>query len=154
MLKGNEYYVIVKFVTGEEVMAAMTDEDVDYVELLYPMVIRVMSTVDGNLISQRIAAAPYCQYSEDKYFKIKRSNVMFVKKLNELFVPHYTRMVEELETPVLATIDSDGMIRRLEEEAETLSDEEILEQISILESTQSEEEELVRSFIKGNDTFH
>jgi hypothetical protein len=154
MLKGNEYYVIVKFVTGEEVMAAMTDEDIDYVELLYPMLIRVMQTVDGNFASQRVAAAPYCQYSEDKYFRIKRSNIVFVKKLHELFVPHYTKMVEELEAPVLATIDSDGTIRRLQEEVENMTDEEILEQISILEATPTEEEELIRNFIKGNDTFH
>ena len=37
MLSGDEFYVVCKFTSGEQVMAVLKAEDIQHVELEYPM---------------------------------------------------------------------------------------------------------------------
>ena len=91
-LDGNELCVIVKLVSGENVMAVLQDEDEQYVELLYPMSIR---SIPVSTSKESVVAAPLCQYSDDDTYLIDKRNVLFIKKLSHVLIPHYYNMVEE-----------------------------------------------------------
>jgi hypothetical protein len=91
-LDGNELCVIVKLVSGENVMAVLQDEDDQYVELLYPMSIR---SIPVSTSKESVVAAPLCQYSDDDTYLIDKRNVLFIKKLSHVLIPHYYNMVEE-----------------------------------------------------------
>lgn len=157
----NEFYVIVKLVSGEQVMATLTDEDEGYVELHQPMVIRMVPFINNGKAHEHVTAAPLCQFSDDSYFRIPRSNIMFVKKLHEVLIPHYTRIVADHETTALVHHDGKGNVKRAEdldwgdeEEVESLTTEEIQRRIDILESIVEKEEENQTTFVEGNDTVH
>lgn len=159
----NEYFVIVKLVSGEQVMATLTDEDEGYVELHQPMVIRMVPFINNGKAHEHVTAAPLCQFSDDSYFRIPRSSIMFVKKLHDILVPHYTRIVDDHEATVLVKHDSKGNVKRAEdldwgdeEEVESLTTEEIQRRIDILESLaeKEEQEEELTTFVEGNDTVH
>ena len=153
----NEHFVIVKLVSGEQVMATLTSEDATTVELQYPMVIRMIPFVDGERAHEHVTAAPLCQFSDDKTFRIPKTNIMFVKKLHEVLIPHYNRIVDEHENTILVRSDKTGNIERIKED---LTVEDIQKRIDMLESiagierdTEGEEEE-TRYYVEGNETLH
>lgn len=153
----NEHFVIVKLVSGEQVMATLTNEDATTVELQYPMVIRMVPFIQGDRAHEHVTAAPLCQFSDDKTFRIEKANIMFVKKLHEILIPHYNRIVDEHENSVLVRSDKTGHIERVQEE---LTVEDIQKRIDMLESiagierNTEEEEEETRYYVEGNDTVH
>jgi len=153
----NEHFVIVKLVSGEQVMATLTDEDATTVELQYPMVIRMVPFIQGDRAHEHVTAAPLCQFSDDKTFRIPKSNIMFVKKLHEIMIPHYNRIVDEHENTILVKSDKTGNIERVKEE---LTVEDIQKRIDMLESIAGiereteEEEEETRYYVEGNETVH
>jgi hypothetical protein len=98
MLDGTELCVIIKLVSGENVMAVLQDEDEQYVELLHPMSIRTMPVSPSK---ETVVAAPLCQYSEDDTYLIDKKNVLFIKKLSHYLIPHYYNMVHEFGEPQL-----------------------------------------------------
>ena len=153
----NEHFVIVKLVSGEQVMATLTNEDDTTVELHYPMVIRMIPFINDGSAHEHVTAAPLCQFSDDKTYRIPKTNIMFVKKLHDVLIPHYNRIVDEHEHTVLVRSDKTGHIERIQEE---LTVEDIQKRIDMLESIAGierdteEEEEETRYYIEGNETLH
>ena len=153
----NENFVIVKLVSGEQVMATLASEDATTVELQYPMVIRMVPFIQGDRAHEHVTAAPLCQFSDDKTFRIPKSNIMFLKKLHEIMIPHYNRIVDEHENTILVKSDKTGNIERVKEEL-TVEDIQkridMLESIAGLERETEEEEEETRYYVEGNETVH
>ena len=153
----NEHFVIVKLVSGEQVMATLTNEDDTTVELHYPMVIRMIPFINDGSAHEHVTAAPLCQFSDDKTYRIPKTNIMFVKKLHDVLIPHYNRIVDEHEHTVLVRSDKTGHIERIQEE---LTVEDIQKRIDMLESIAGierdteEEDEETRYYIEGNETLH
>lgn len=165
MIADDEFFAIVKLVSGEQLMTILTAEDESYVEIKYPMVLRLHPAVVQGQATEHVTAAPWCQFSEDKYYRLHRSNVMFVKKLHEMIVPHYKRLVHEHEEDVLVRQDKHGNVHRdqldWEGEEEPLTLEEINKRIDMLQAiadatvTHKEEDETENSvYVEGNDTLH
>jgi hypothetical protein len=97
-LDGNELCVIVKLISGENVMAVLQNEDEQYVELLHPMNIR---TIPVNQNTETVVASPLCQFSDDETYLIDKKNVLFIKKLSNYLIPHYYNMLEKNGEPSL-----------------------------------------------------
>jgi hypothetical protein len=86
---------------------------------------------------------------------------MFVKKLHNVMIPHYTRLVSEQENTILVRSNKSGKVEILDDEEEPpLSLEEIRRRIEMLQAiadapvTNTKEEEEIRYFIEGNETNH
>ena len=153
----NENFVIVKLVSGEQVMATLTNEDAHTIQLHYPMVIKMIPFIQDDQAHEHVTAAPLCQFSDDNNYIIEKTNVLFVKKLHEVLIPHYNRIVDEHENTVLVRSDKTGHIQRMKEEL-TVEDVqrriEVLERMTGLERDTEEEEEEKSYYIEGNDTVH
>ena len=130
MLDGTELCVIVKLVSGENVMAVLQDEDEQYVELLHPMSIRTMPVSPSK---ETVVAAPLCQYSDDATYLIDKKNVLFIKKLSQYLIPHYHNMVEEFGEPQL--IKDARMHAENKMKQEDLWEEEILESLETVDKS-------------------
>ena len=96
MLTGEELYVVLKLTSGEQVMAVLSAEDEEYVELVSPMCIKTIPVLQTG--KEHITAAPLCQFTGDTTYVIAKKDIMFVKKMHHIFVPHYQRIVSEHET--------------------------------------------------------
>jgi small nuclear ribonucleoprotein (snRNP)-like protein len=151
----NENFVIVKLVSGEQVMATLTNEDAHTIQLHYPMVIKMIPFIQDDQAHEHVTAAPLCQFSDDNNYIIEKTNILFVKKLHEVLIPHYNRIVDEHENTVLVRSDKTGHIQRMKEEL-TVEDVqrriEVLERMTGLERDTEEEEKSY--YIEGNDTVH
>ena len=133
MLSGNELFVILKLVSGEQVMAVLRSEDDSYIEIESPMCIRTIPIIETQ--KEHITAHPLCQFSDEVKYVLDKKDVMFVKKMHHIFIPHYLRIVEEHEK--LAVVNEENSPRR----AEDLYWEE-------------EQEIDLTNFVEGNETIN
>ena len=153
MLDENEFYIVMKLTSGEQVMAVLREEDDNHVLLESPMCIRTIPILETS--REHVTAHPLCQFSDDRTFVIAKRDIMFVKKLHHLFIPHYQRIVAEHEK--LSFITKDQKEELLWEDE--VDQEEAKRRISMLEDLaktpkDEEEERRYRVFIEGNDTIN
>ena len=96
MLTGNELYVVMKLVSGENVLAVLKSEDENFVEVESPMCIRTIPVIETG--REHITASPLCQFAENNSsYVLDKRNLMFVKKMHHLFIPHYQKIVADHE---------------------------------------------------------
>lgn len=134
MLTGNELFVIIRLVTGEQVMSALENEDENYVQLLHPMLIRTVPNFQTG--KEMLTASPFCAFSDDESYIINKKNILFIKRLSEKLIPHYMNVVQENNVKF---VPKRGVFDHPEE-----TDEEEPE----------EREESNRTYVEGNDTKH
>lgn len=154
MLTGNEFYVVVRLVSGEQIMCALQQEDDEYIQLLHPMVVRTIPNFETG--KEHITAAPFCAFTEEESFVLNKKNILFIKPLRQQFIPHYLNIVRESQhisfTPrgqdPQSVVDNDEM-EHLRNIADKIS--AIRQLRNIADET---EEEKHRVFIEGNDTKH
>jgi hypothetical protein len=153
MLDDNEFYIVMKLTSGEQVMAVLREEDEEHVLLESPMCIRTIPILEAS--REHVTAHPLCQFSDDRTFVISKRDIMFVKKLHHLFIPHYQRIVAEHER--ISFVSKDQKQELLWED--DVDQEEAKRRISMLEDLaktpkDEEEEKRYRVFIEGNDTIN
>jgi hypothetical protein len=155
MLTGNEFYVVLKLSTGEQIMGTLEQEDETHVQILDPMIIRTIPVINEG--REHVTAHPYCQFTGDNVFDIEKRNVIFIKPLLTTMIPHYLRIVKEHEnSPALRTQ------KRAEDldwgDGGEITREEAIRRIQMLEGitgiSAEEEEPEDNWFVEGNDTKH
>lgn len=154
MLENNEFYVIMKLTSGEQVMAVLKEEDEEYVLLESPICIKMIQILERN--REVITAAPLCQFSDDNTFVLSKKDILFLKKLHHLFIPHYQRIVHEHET---STIFRPSQNTEDQIDWDSITLEEAKRRIEMLEELaktpkDEREEERFRVFVEGNDTIN
>ena len=112
----NKKYVVLKLVTGEELLATLENKPSDNVVISNPMKIQVFheQDEDGNLIPN-VSATPWCEYSANKKYTIYMNHVILLEDLHEELVEHYTNLVKAFETKVTATVDSQGYVSEVDD---------------------------------------
>lgn len=150
MLTGTEFYVVIKFTTGEQVMAVLESEDDVFIEILNPMSIKTIPIIGEG--REHVHATPYCQFTDDNVFIIDKKNVMFIKRLQEVMIPHYNKIVEEQALkPMLQRKRAEDLKDTWGDEK--ISTEEARKRVAMMVDLVNEEEE-VSTFVEGNDTKH
>ena len=149
MLTGNEFYVVMKLTTGEQIMGVLEQEDSTHLQIISPMIIRCIPIPQEG--REHITAHPYCQFTNDNVFDIDKKNVIYIKPLKEIMIPHYKRIVMQHEredsVEVATKITAEEARKRIRMLADIFGDE--------LDSTLGEETEKEPShFVEGNDTKH
>lgn len=129
MLNGNELFVILKLVSGEQVMAVLRSEDEDYIEVESPMCIRTFPIIETG--KEHITAHPLCQFTDEINYVLDKKDVMFIKKMHHIFISHYLRIVKEHED-----------LADLNEDKSPNADDLIW----------GDEEEELLNFVEGNET--
>ena len=163
MLNGNEHFVIIKLVSGEQVMAVLEKETDENILISSPLLLRLFPILGGDSGAEHVTATPYCKFADDSNLTLNKRNILFVKNLHHQLVPHYIRLASESEEHVPIKQRQDGSVTRklewnedeeLRQEVSQLSNEEIQKRIRMLEDIAEKEEKEKRNFIEGNDTVH
>ena len=141
MLRDTDLFVVLKLVSGEQVMAVLRSEDEMFIEIESPMCIKSVPTLDTN--REHITAQPLCQFTDDVNYTLDKKDVMFIKKMHYIFIPHYMRIVEEHEK--LAEVNA-SVVDRSSQVKETIQ--------ALKEHLAKKEEETFRNYVEGNDTIN
>lgn len=148
MLTGNEFYVVFKLTTGEQVMGVLEDEDETHMQILSPMLIRTIPVPSEG--REHITAHPYCQFTDDNVFDIDKKYVVYIKPLKEIMIPHYKKIVlqheAEGQVQVATEMSAEEARKRIQMLASIFGDE--------LEDALEEKEDSNGYYVEGNDTKH
>ena len=151
-------YVILKLTSGEQVMAVLREEDEQYVMLEDPMCIKMIPVLETG--REHVIANPLCHFTDDTTYVIPKQSILFVKRLQSSFVPHYLKLVEQH--------NDHSFVPREEKNAEQLDwgDEEptpeearkMIKQLKNVFEEEKEEEvdwkEKLKNLVPGNDTIN
>jgi hypothetical protein len=146
-------YVVVKLVSGENVMSILDYENSDLLELKYPMLIRSVQTVDNGVGKEHMIATPFCPFAADDYFTIERKDVMFVKELHQALVPNYLNLLKDHEQVVVRR-NTDGSVSRVDKPLRTV--EEFKERVDKLAELLGIDTEEQRDtfYVEGTDSIN
>lgn len=159
MLNDNDLYVVFKLTSGENVMAVLRQEDESHVMVEHPMVMRSIMNFEAG--KEHLTAAPLCAFTDETDFVIAKKNIMYMKKLHRVFIPHYQRIVDEHEKSTLFTPAGSNTAESLSwDDEEDLTPErakKALEQLRSIFEPDEEEinwEEKLKNLVPGNDTIN
>ena len=158
MIKEDDVCVVIKLITGEQLMAIFEGEDEKFVKIDYPITIR--TTIIPELNKESVTAAPYCPFSETTSFVLEKSHIVYIKKMHKQFIANYKSFLKSYDeivfhkAPSADDFDEEGF-----DDLEELTIEEIQRRLDLLEAIASapvveEGDEDKRVFVKGNDTKH
>ena len=151
-------YVIIKLTSGEQVMAALEEDAPEFIEVSYPLIVKMTPITDGQRMHEQITAHPFCQFSSDRLYRLPKTCIMFYKELDEMMIPHYTKIVNSYEDKILVQRKPQKELDW--DEPQNMTVEELRKRIDMLADIFGEqldketEEECYRTFVEGNDTKH
>ena len=156
MLEPNQEYVIIKLVSGEQLMGVCTEETDKDITVMFPMALKQypVQREDGT-IGEQVTGGPFCAFASDRTFTIPKASVMINKPLHELLVPFYVRMVNQYEKMVDVPL---SMFNDEQEEHEVLTVKDVEKAVdrlaAIMYGTKNEEKDSDGHFVEGNNTIH
>lgn len=142
----NEYYVVIKLVSGEQVMATLVNEDEYTIEIKNALSIKLRLVSEEHRQFEAISVVPFCQFTDDPNFVLDKSIIIYVKELSESLVPKYEDLIEsEFNVNIGAPNDVDELVSKINKVAEKLKDGGVF-------VDNFEEDDEPPFFISGNDT--
>ena len=88
-------YVVLKLVTGEQLLATLVNETDDGIVILDPITVRMIPTVGGGAMTEQAITSIYCQFSDDKMFVFDYKNIIYCKEMSSKIVAYYKKLVRE-----------------------------------------------------------
>jgi len=156
MLEPNQEYVIIKLVSGEQLMGVCTEETDKDITVMFPMALRQYPIQrDDGTIGEQVTGGPFCAFASDRTFTIPKASVMINKPLHELLVPFYVRMVNQYEKMVDVPL---SMFNDEEEEHEVLTVKDVEKAVdrlaAIMYGEKNQDNDSDGHFVEGNNTIH
>lgn len=155
----NQEYVYVRLLNGDQLMATKLEESDNTITIKFPMQIRMFPRLEPTGLVEQITSGPYCQFTEDRIFTFNKKDILFHKRLHELMIPHYERMLDEHEREVEVDVDQaeEGALETDETVENLAKAVDHLHSIFERARRKREEDEAVeipKTLIQGNDTKH
>jgi hypothetical protein len=155
MLNDNDLYVVFKLTSGENVMAVLRQEDEQHVLVEHPMIMR--SIINVEIGKESLTAQPLCVFTNETDFVIAKKNIMFMKKLHHVFIPHFKRIVNEHEESTLFVPNGSEEPLPWENDMTPEKARKAIEQLENIFGTDEEEESIsdkLKRLVPGNDTIN
>lgn len=155
MLKSDDFYVVFKLTSGENVMAVLRQEDDRHVLVEHPMVMRSIMNLEAG--KEHLTAAPLCAFTDESDFVIPKKNILFMKKLHRVFIPHYQRIVNEHENTTLFVPPDQEEALSWEDEMTPETARKAVQQLKSVLGIEEEEidwKEKLKFLVDGNDTIN
>lgn len=151
----NEFYIVLKLTSGEQVMSVLKEEDERHILISNPMIMK--TTIDFEAGKERITAAPLCPFSDDESYVLDKKDILFIKKLHHVFVDHYKNIVKDYKDST--NFVPAGSAEALDWGDEPPTPEEARSAIAQLKNILGEEEEIdwadkLKRLVPGNDTLN
>lgn len=158
MMDADKDYVVVKLMTGEQLLAIKVDETKQDITLLFPMQTKEVQRIseDGSA-SESITCSPFCTFAQERMFTFPKTAVMFHERLHNLLVPYYIRMVNQYERMVEVPESLFREDEGFEGEPEPLTVEDVekaVDRLAAIMTAASSEIDSDGTFIEGNETVH
>jgi len=134
-------YIVMKLITGEEIISHLVHEDDYEIRVLFPMLTRLINTATALGVKENIVLSPYTYFSADDEFTFQKQHLIFLKDLDPRHEADYNTAIDEfiaISTQQAPTYDPDEL-KKLTDKLQSmfrdrLSDENSFEDIEELPS--------------------
>ena len=86
-------YVVLKLVTGEQILATLLTDDTFGVVVLDPVLVRMVPYVKNGNFSEQAVTSMFCQFSESNRYTFSHRNILFCNELESSLVSFYKKVV-------------------------------------------------------------
>lgn len=91
-----EDYVVVKLVTGDQLIAKCLNHTDNGVLILRPITVKLVPVMSDGEVIERMLTSVYCPVSDQESFIIDTRNVIFVNRLHPSMIDHYNQLSDSL----------------------------------------------------------
>lgn len=91
----NDRYVVIKLITGEEILSHLVHEDDYEIRVLFPMLTRLVNTMTTNGAKENIVLSPYTYFSADDEFTFQKQHLIFLKDMDPKHEVDYNTAIDE-----------------------------------------------------------
>jgi hypothetical protein len=91
----NDRYVVIKLITGEEILCHLVHEDDYEIRVLFPMLTRLVNTMTLNGAKENIVLSPYTYFSADDEFTFQKQHLIFLKDMDPKHEVDYNTAIDE-----------------------------------------------------------
>lgn len=152
MIEDNDFIVVVRLINGETLISVLNDEDDNYIELKYPLAIKNVRVVDeSGTYTESTVMNPWCSLTDDKYYRLVKTTVLFCKKLHSIYVQKYIDIVNYYNREAEVKKNESGFYEEVTNTDDIEKFVDKLESILKGESTDNEPESF---FVEGNNTIN
>lgn len=88
-------YVVVKLISGEEIIGQMVKEDDYDIKIQFPMVVKHISRVLGGYPVESIVLGTYSHFCADDEFTFNKQHIIVLKDLDPRYVEEYHKSVDD-----------------------------------------------------------
>jgi len=74
MLSNNDFYVVIKLTSGEQVMAVLRQEDDAHVLIEHPMIMKTIVNFEAG--KEHLTASPLCAFTAESEFVLPKVNIL------------------------------------------------------------------------------
>ena len=144
----SEHCVVVKLVSGEQVMATLVNEDEYTVEIKNALLIRLKVITEDHRHYESISVVPFCQFTDDPNFILDKSIIVYVKELSADLVENYQDLIEsEFKVRLSNPNEVDDLVSEINTMTNKLKNDKVY-------VDNFEEEEIPTFIVRGTDTLH
>jgi hypothetical protein len=88
-------YIVVKLVSGEEVIAHLIGEDDYEIRVLFPMIVRHTPRMTPHGPGESISMSPYTYFSAEDEYTFHKNQIIFLKDLDAKYEDEYNRAIDD-----------------------------------------------------------
>jgi hypothetical protein len=88
-------YVVMKLISGEEVLGTLVKEDDYELKIQFPMVVKHLTRVMGGYPTESIVLGAYSHFCADDEFTFHKQHVVVLKDMNPRYIDEYHRSVDD-----------------------------------------------------------
>ena len=90
-----DVYLVMKFVSGEEVVAQLVKEDDYELTVLFPMLVKHMPRLMNGVPVDSLVLGPLSHFTADDQFTFAKHQLIFLKDMDMRYVDDYHRAVDD-----------------------------------------------------------
>jgi len=88
-------YVVLKLISGEEILGTLVKEDDYELKIQFPMLVRKVPRHMGGIPVESIVLATYSHFCADDEFTFNRQHILVLKDMDPRYVDEYHRSVDD-----------------------------------------------------------
>ena len=88
-------YIVMKLISGEEILGTLVKEDDHELKIQFPMIVKHLSRVMGGHPVESIVLGAYSHFCADDEFTFSKQHIVILKGMDPRYVDEYHRSVDD-----------------------------------------------------------
>lgn len=90
-------HIVSKLVTGDMFIGVLISETADEVTVLNPLTLKIVEVPEENELVEKTTLVPFCRYTNEKVFILKKSTLLYYKDLNPFLCEYYDKLIKSID---------------------------------------------------------